>query len=446
MTALLGAVSGGVPSVAAAATGGAFAPGTKYDFDTPYNRFGTMSTKYDSIIRQYGKDSIQVGMGIADIDFKSAPSITKALMERMQHENWGYVDTPVITDMITEKVVAWNKKHYGVDVDPKSVVVTMGVHPGLIATLKTFSPKGTKVLLTTPTYNGFYGDLTASQTLAEEVLLKKNADNTYAFDFDAFEKQISLDTNTFILCNPQNPTGNCWSAADLLKIGEICLKHRVVVLADEIHCDWVGKGQKYTPFASLPNKAVVDNSITFKAASKSFGLAAHKVAWFYSTNKDYMDRIKVHHRADLNTLGMVANLGAYTPDGEEWLAQAVEYIDGNTSFATDFINSKLPGVKTHKPQGTYLMWLDFTEYAQKINTTAMAADFNRTKAADAPALTKEQMLERHLIKVAKVHLNAGQSYGKGSDHHMRMNVGTSRKTLELALNNLAAALNKSSSM
>ncbi len=446
MTALLGAVSGGVPSVAAAAAGGAFAPGTKYDFDTPYNRFGTMSTKYDSIIRQYGKDSIQVGMGIADIDFKSAPSITKALMERMQHENWGYVDTPVITDMITEKVVAWNKKHYGVDVDPKSVVVTMGVHPGLIATLKTFSPKGTKVLLTTPTYNGFYGDLTASQTLAEEVLLKKNADNTYAFDFDAFEKQISLDTNTFILCNPQNPTGNCWSAADLLKIGEICLKHRVVVLADEIHCDWVAKGQKYTPFASLPNKAVVDNSITFKAASKSFGLAAHKVAWFYSTNKDYMDRIKVHHRADLNTLGMVANLGAYTPDGEEWLAQAVEYIDGNTAFATDFINSKLSGVKTHKPQGTYLMWLDFTEYAQKINTVAMAADYNRTKAADAPALSKEQMLERHLIKVAKVHLNAGQSYGKGSDHHMRMNVGTSRKTLELALNNLAAALNKSSSM
>jgi len=446
MTALLGAVGGGVPSVAAAAAGGTFAPGTKYDFDTPLNRFGTMSTKYDSIIRQYGKDSIQVGMGIADIDFKAAPSITEALKKRLEHENWGYVDTPVITEMITEKVVAWNQKHYGMAVDPKSVVVTMGVHPGLIATLKAFSPKGTKVLLTTPTYNGFYSDLTASQTLAEEVVLKKNADHTFAFDFDAFEKQISVDTNSFILCNPQNPTGNCWSAADLLKIGEICLKHRVVVLADEIHCDWVSKGQKYTPFASLPNKAVVDNSITFKAASKSFGLAAHKVAWFYSTNKDYMDRIKVHHRADLNTLGMVANLGAYTPDGEEWLAQAVEYVDANTSFATDFINSKLPGVKTHKPQGTYLMWLDFTEYAQKINTTAMAADFNRTKAANQAALSPEQMLERHLIKVAKVHLNAGQSYGKGSDHHMRMNVGTSRKTLELALNNLAGALTKSSSM
>lgn len=444
MTALLGAVSGGAPGVAAAATR-AMAPG-KFDFDTPYNRFGSMSVKYDSIIRQYGKDSIQVGMGIADIDFKAAPSITAALKQRLEHENWGYVDGVVINGEITSKVVAWNKKHYGVDVDPKSVVITMGVHPGLIATLKTFSPKGTKVLLQTPTYNGFYGDLTASQTLAEEVLLKKNSDNTFSMDFDAFEKQISVDTNSFILCNPQNPTGNCWSQADLLRIGEICLKHRVVVLADEIHCDFVAKGQKYTPFASLPNKAVVDNSITFKAASKSFGLAAHKVAWFYSTNPDYMSRIKVNHRADLNTLGMIANLGAYTPEGEEWLSQLVEYVDANTSFANDFVNSKLPGVKTHKPQGTYLMWLDFTEYAERIGAAKMADDYNRTKAADAPRLTKEQMLERHLVKTARVHLNAGHSYGKGSDYHMRMNVGTSRKTLELALNNLAGAMAKPSSM
>ena len=113
----------------------------------------------------------------------------------------------------------------------------------------------------------------------------------------------------------------------------------------------------------------------------------------------------------------IANMGAYTPEGEEWLNQLVEYIDGNTSFAADFVNSKLPGVKTHKPQGTYLMWLDFTECAERIGTAKMAADYNRTKPADQPALTKEQMLERHLVKNARVHLNAGHSYGSGSDHH-----------------------------
>ena len=444
MTALLGAVGGGAPSVAAAAVAGVAAQGMggKYDFDTPYNRVGTNSIKYDQQLRVYGKDSIQVGMGIADMDFRAAPSITKALTARLQHENWGYLDMPA---SFAEGIIAWNKKRYGVTIEPSQLVIAAGVHPALIATLKAFSPKGTKVLLQTPTYNGFYSDLTASQTLAEEVQLKF-ANGRFAMDFEQFEKQISVDTNSFILCNPQNPTGNCWSAEDLTRIGEICLKHRVVVLADEIHCDFVAKGQKYTPFASLPNKAIVDNSITFKAASKSFGLAAHKTAWFYSSNADYMDRIKVHHRADLNTLGIVANEGAYSSEGQEWLNQCVDYIDGNTTFAADFINSKLPGVKTAKPQGTYLLWLDFTELADKINTKAMAADYNRTKAATAAALTPEQMLERYLIKNAKVQLNAGHSYGKGSDNHMRMNVATSRRTLELALNNLAGALTKTSSM
>ncbi|MGE0126107.1 MAG: MalY/PatB family protein [Vicinamibacterales bacterium] len=446
MTALLGAVGGGAPAVAAAAAGATQGMGGKHDFDTPYNRFGTMSVKYDQAIRVYGKDAIQVGMGIADMDFRAAPSITRALKARLEHENWGYIDGTAMFDDMSERVIGWNKRRYGVSIDPSQLILTMGVHPGLIATLKAFSPKGTKVLLQTPTYNGFYGDLTASWTEKEEVLLKRNADGSFAMDFDAFEKQISVDTNSFILCNPQNPTGNCWSQADLLRIGEICLKHRVVVLADEIHCDFVAKGQKYTPFASLPNQAVVDNSVTFKAASKSFGLAAHKLAWFYTTNKDYLARIKQQHRADLNTLGYVANAGAYTPEGEEWLNQLVDYIDGNTSFATDFVNSKLPGVKAHKPQGTYLMWLDFTEASERIGTEKMAADYNRTKAAGQPMLSKEQMLERYLVKNARVQLNAGQSYGKGSDHFMRMNVATSRKTLELALNNLAGALNKTSSM
>src|SRR5688500_19516674 len=113
-------------------------------------------------------------------------------------------------------------------------------------------------------------------------------DGNNEINFDDFYRRNSIATHSYSLFNPQNPTGNCWSAADLMRIGEICLKHRVVVLADEIHCDWVGKGQKYTPFASLPNKAVVDNSLTFKAASKSFGLAAHKLAWFYSTNPALM--------------------------------------------------------------------------------------------------------------------------------------------------------------
>ena len=439
LTALAGAAAGTRTPLSAtldAATAQTQSNG-KFDFDTVYNRFGTDSTKFDQQIRVYGPDSVQVGMGIADIDFRAAPAITNALNARVKHENWGYLDMGKWTPKVNQAVADWNKRRYGVTIDPSTMVLSNGVHPALIAALKAFSPPGSKVLLQTPTYNGFYSDPRASRTVAEESPMKF-VNGKFEMDFDDFERRISLDTHSFILCNPQNPTGNCWSEADLLRIGEICLKHRVVVLADEIHCDWVSKGQKYTPFASLPNKAVVDNSITFKAASKSFGLAAHKVAWYYSTNAALMDRVAYHHRADLNTLGLIANLAAVA-EGEEWLRQANEYVSDTHDFVVNYIHDKIPMLKTHRAEGTYLVWLDVSGVAEKINSKKLADDYNRTKPAAAAALTPEQMVERYFVKTAKVHLNQGASYGKGGENHMRMNIGTSRKLVELALNNLAAA-------
>ena len=368
ITALAGAVTARTPLAAAAAGVDFAAPADKYDFDTVYNRFGTDSVKYDQQIRVYGKDSVQVGMGIADMDFRAAPSITKALKERIEHENWGYLDMVAATKDINGQVASWNKRRYGVDIDPESLTLATGVHPALIAALQTFSPRGSKVLLQTPTYNGFYSDLRFTGTIAEESPLKL-VNGKYSMDFEDLERRISHDTNTLILCNPQNPTGNCWSADDLTKLGEICLRRRVVVLSDEIHCDFVTKGNKYTPFASLPNKAIVNNSLTFKAASKSFGLAAHKLAWFYSTNADYLSRVKENLRADITTLGVVANRGAYA-GGEDWLNQCVEYIDGNHDFVANFVGDKLPMIKYVKPQGTYLAWLDVTAVAERIGSQA----------------------------------------------------------------------------
>lgn len=439
LTVVAGATAGARTPVLAAPFGAAAeqAPSAKFDFDTVYNRFGTDSTKFDQQIGRYGKDSVQVGMGIADIDFKAAPSITNAIAARVKHENWGYLDMDKWTPRMTDSVVAWNKRRYGVTIDPKTVILANGVHPGIIAALKTFSPKGSKVLLQTPTYNGFYSDLTASETKAEESPLKF-VNGKFQMDFEDFERRIAFDTHTFILCNPQNPTGNCWSPEDLLRIGEICLKHRVIVLADEIHCDWVSKGQKYTPFASLSNKAVVDNSLTFKAASKSFGLAAHKIAWFYSTNPELLARVRTNHRPDLNTLGMVANYAAVT-EGEEWLRQANEYVNDTHDFVGSFVGEKIPLIKVHRAEGTYLTWLDVTAVAERINSKKLADDYNRTKPATMPALTPEQMVERFFVKTAKVHLNQGASYGKGGENHMRMNIGTSRKLVELALTNIASA-------
>jgi len=443
MTALAGAVgsSSAFAGVGKNADGttpiAPLADSTKFDFDTPYSRLGTESTKWDAALANNEMGTITAGMGIADMDFKCAPSITKALKDRIAHENWGYLTLP---KTFAEQIASWNKERYKLNVDPESVIITTGVHPGIIATLRAVSPPGSKVLLITPTYNGFYGDLTYTDTKAEESLMKY-VDGRYQIDVDDFEKRISDETKTFILCNPQNPTGNMWSESDLMRLGEICLKHNVLVLADEIHCDFANKGQKYVPFASLPNKAVVNNSITFKAASKSFGLAAMKCAWCFSDNRDLLAKVRRYNRADLTTLGYLASKGAYQGGGE-WLNQCVDYIDGNHDFAQKFIKSNIPLIKVgQKAQGTYLMWLDVTEVANRIDAKGMAARAASTMSGrGGRPPSPEAMVTKWIAQNAKVALNAGDTYGLGGANHQRMNIATSRKTLEAALTSMAKAL------
>jgi len=433
MTALAGA-AGSHASFAASPAGRFAPPPGKYDFDTPYSRIGTDSNKWDQQIRTFGIPDLVAGMGIADMDFRCAPEITKALADRVQHEVWGYLDMP---KAFVDGIVAWNKRRYGVDVNPESVALSNGVHPGLIAAIRTFCPPGSKVLLFTPAYDGFYSDFRFTGTKPEECLMKV-VDGRYRIDFDDFERRISHETNAFVLCNPHNPTGNCWSADDLMRLGEICLRRRVVVLVDEIHCDFVTKGVKYTPFASLPNKAVVNNSLTFKAASKSFGLSAMKVAWFHSDNMDLVARVKANNHPDLATLGIVANQAAYAK-GEAWLNECVEYVDGNHDFAQKFIRANMslvdPGAK---PQGTYLAWIDVSKAIDKIGAKQAAADAARENSGRGP--TAEAVLRDWLAKHARVVLNPGTNYGLGGANHMRVNLATSRRTLEAALTSMAKAL------
>ena len=282
-------------------------------------------------------------------------------------------------------------------------------------------------------------DLRQSRTLEENSpMIVENG--RYRIDFDDFESRMSHDTDALILCNPQNPTGNCWSEEDLLRLGRMCLEHRVVVLSDEIHCDFVMKGQKYTPFASLPDKEVVDNSITFKAASKSFSLAAMKIAWFFSTNPELLALVRAQHRANTNSLGVVANQGALTDEGADWLDQVNAYIDGNQDFAEQYIRENLPGVEYTKAQGTYLAWIDIGGVAERLGAKRLAEEAT-ANSDTGRAVTAENIVGNWFIENAKVQLNAGSSYGPGGENHMRMNVATSRQTLKLALDNMAAALN-----
>ena len=210
-------------------------------------------------------------------------------------------------------------------------------------------------------------------------------------DFEDLERRIDHDTHAFILCNPHNPTGNVWSRSDLMTLGEICTRRRVVVLSDEIHCDFVTKGHTYTPYATLDDEAIVRNSVTYKSVSKSFNLSMMKCAYLFSTNPDYLDRIggAGQHRQSMNTLAIIAAEAAYN-EGEDWLDQLLEYIDGTQDLVESYVNANVPGVETVKPEGTYLAWLDV---AAAMDNTRMK---QAAEAAERPT-TPEQAFQRFLV-------------------------------------------------
>ena len=436
--ALLGVAGAGTGSIAAngvsaveRATKHAVLPATDdYDFDEVYDRRGTESVRWDRAIEQFGPDII-AGMGVADMDFRVAPCVTRALAERCMHENWGYMHRP---DAYAEAVADWNERRYGLEIDPATIVFTTGVHPGLIAALHTFTPPGGRVLLMTPTYAGFYTDTTFTRTVPEDCpMIVENG--RYSVDFDDFERRARR-CSSFILCNPQNPTGNCWSREDLMRLGEVCLRHRVVVLADEIHCDFVTRGNTYTPFASLPDKEIVDNSLTFKSASKSFSLAAMKVAWYHTTNPGYLERVQANTRADLSTLGMAASRAALT-EGEPWLDDLLVYLDANHDFAEEYVRSRMPYVRYTKAQGTYLAWLNVEELSKRIGAAETAA---RESAESVEPVDPEDVVQRWFAEHAGVFLNPGANYGTGGGGYMRMNLASPRAVVATALENMARAM------
>ena len=430
MTAVLGAV-GARPNLTGAQGLPASSSPQTFDFDEIYDRRGSESIKWDRPIE--GVDAeIEVGMGIADMDFRAAPCITNALARRCEHENWGYLQRP---DSFTQAIVDWNQRRYGLVIDPGSIELTSGVHSGLISALRTFSPPGSRVLMNTPTYDGFYNfELRFTRTVAEESEMQL-VDGRYQVDWDDFERRAGR-ANVFLLCNPQNPTGNCWSEEDLLRMGEICLRRRVIVLADEIHCDFVTAGNRYTPFATLPDREIVNNSLSFKGVSKSFSIAAMKAAWYFSTNPDLLARARSNTRVDLSTLGMEANRAALI-EGDDWLDQLLPYIDANHDFAERYLRENIPMIKFTKPEGTYLAWLDVSELAERVGARELAEEENRTSET---TVTPEQIMQRWFGSNARIYLNPGSAYGAGGAGHMRMNLATSRLLIRRALDNIAAAV------
>ena len=400
----------------------------RYEFDKVFNRIGVNSIKWDGAIRKYGKDKIIVPMGIADMDFKQMPAVTKALMERVEYESYGY---EMVTDEYYQSIIDWNKQRYGQEIKKEWIRNSSGLTSGMVPALRGLNPVGGKVAVMTPTYSGFNIEIKKAGMRVEQSPMKK-INGRWKMDLEDLESRLDYETKCLILCNPNNPTGECWTADELRALGDVCIRHGVTVLSDEIWCDIIRKEQKYIPYASIGEK-YADSSITYKSAGKTFNQAILKVAYFFTQNDDLMNAAMVGggHQTEVNIFGQIATEVAYKK-GAKWVDDLNQYIDGNFDYLVDFINKpgEMPGIEYSKPESTYLAWLDCNGLKGKIATP------DKLKEGQSP----EDKLSEWLIEHAGVQLNAGHVYGIGSDGFLRMNIAVPRVHLKLALGNLNKAL------
>lgn len=429
MTALAGAAAGSAaPVIADDNDGNGLFRNSAYDFDKIYNRVGTNCSRWDSPAKKYPGGQFKYGMGVATMDFQAAPCVADSLAKRTSHEVWGYMSS---TDSLKEAIAYWNAERYDHEIDPATIQISAGIYPGVIAALRAFAGPGNKVALLSPAYAGFYFHCNHTFSIANDSeMIWRNG--RYEIDWDDLESKMTHDTQAMIVCNPHNPTGNVWTEDELLRIGHLCLENNVVVLSDEIHSDFVRPGHKFVPFSSLPDKAVVDNSISFNSGSKTFNMAGMKNAYFYSTNPKLLARVKQYHFSAVCTLGCVANEAA-NREGAEWVDNLLAYIDDNHKFVEAFVADRMPTVGYNRPEGTFLSWLDFGKTMESIG----AADKAAAENTDA-----ELYFQDWLVMNSGVYMDHGSKSGKGGAGHMRFNAGSSRKVVKEALEHLADAVNK----
>ncbi|MDD9889558.1 MAG: aminotransferase class I/II-fold pyridoxal phosphate-dependent enzyme [Gammaproteobacteria bacterium] len=401
----------------------------KYDFETIYNRVGSNCARWDSPPRNYPGGEFKFGMGVASMDFECAPCITEALQERINHHSWGYLSS---TEGLRDGILRWNGERHGVDLAPEMVTISDGVYPGMIAAMRAFVPRGSKLLLSTPAYTGFYSMASAANVEIIDSEMKY-VNGRYEIDYDDLEAKMTPDVRAMIVCNPQNPTGNVWTEEELLRVGRLCLEHNIIVLSDEIHSDVIRRGHKYTPFASLPDEAVVNNSVSFNAISKTFNLAAMKNAYYYSKSPVTKGRVDKYHRAELSTLGVVANEAAYN-HGAEWFEEANAYMDDTHSYIESYVKQYMPTVGYTKNEGTYMTFLDFSKTMESVGAKEMFASHGKA--------SPEHYFQDWLVHNSGVYLNPGFGYGAGGAGHMRMNIASSRVVIKEVLDAMAAAVNK----
>lgn len=372
-----------------------------YNFDEIVNRRGTNCVKWDV----ENEDGI-IPMWVADMDFPAAPAIRKAVEARAKHGVYGYT---IVPDSYYRAIISWFKRRHGWTIDREWIIYTTGVIPAISAAIKALTMPGEQVLIQTPVYNCFFSSIKNQGCQILENPLKRNG-NSYVVDWDDFERKCADEkTTVFLLCNPHNPSGRVWTKAELARMNEICLRHRVAVVSDEIHCELVMPGNKFTPFAAV-NEDCKNNGVTLNSPTKNFNIAGLQIANIVCANPVWRRRIdraiNIFEVCDVNPFGPVALEAAYN-DSENWMDELNEYLFANYQLLCDTFAKELPQYEVMRLEGTYLVWVDVRP----------------------SGLSSDEVAEK-LLKEGRVQVNSGTMYGQTTgEGYVRINIACPRATL-----------------
>ena len=372
-------------------------------FAKPTQRRGTNSYKWDSA----PSDDV-IPLWVADMDFETYPAITEALQRRVAHGIFGYTRVP---DAYYEAVCRWFASRHQWHFTPSDIIYTSGVVPAISAVIKALTLPGDQVIVQGPVYNCFYSSIRNNGCeMVSNALIYNKVEMRYEIDYDDLDRKLShVRARLLLLCNPHNPGGRVWTRSELTRVAELCRKHGVRVVSDEIHCELTLHDYSYTPFGSLPDELSY-GSITCCSPSKAFNIAGLQIANIVCRDaavRERIDRaININEVCDVNPFGVEALMAAYTDGGEEWLVALRRYLTSNYEWLRQYMAEALPHLPVMRMEGTYLAWVD----------------------CSALGVTSEAIEER-LLRRNRVWVNAGSMYGSEGEHFIRINMACPRERL-----------------
>lgn len=373
----------------------------KYNFDELIERRGTNCVKWDE-----SPSPEVIPLWVADMDFRVAPAIQKALQQRVEHGVFGY---NLVPESYYEAVISWFHRRHQWDIQRSWILYTTAVVPAMSCVIKALTMPGEKVLILSPAYNCFFSSIKNNGCEVLESPLKTVGD-TFEVDFDDFESKCADEKTTlFLLCNPHNPSGRVWTKEELQRMYDICKRHGVKVASDEIHCELIMPGHEFVPFGSITDDGVVMNS-----PSKNFNTAGLQIANIICSHPSWRRRIdraiNINEVCDVNPFGIVALQAAYN-ESEDWIDELNQYLWGNYQLLCDFIGENIPQWKVCRLEGTYLPWVDIS----------------------AMGITSQELCDQ-LLAEAKVWINPGTMYGpQTGEGYVRFNIAIQRSRLLDAL-------------